>query len=499
MNNMFQVIKSIRARLTFWYSLLLLTTLVAFGLIAYTYSRRQLTDSLDISLSNEVQWVKGFIEPKGAKVKPSKRFATKKKAVQLSQVIETPEQDTLAMSEADEDIWNQIYEHALLNPKKTLIEVTDKKGAVIFRSFTIGEDSLLIGEAPLNTVQINTVKNERGEDLRVASTSTKINNIYVAYPLAEVREVLDNLFSIFLILIPIALAISIGGGWFFAYSSLRPVDNITKTVQKITAHNLDQQIPEHPVNDEIGRLVSTFNGMIVRLRQSFDQIRQFSLDASHELRTPLTIMRGEVELALRNPKENEEYRRVLASILDEVLRLSTIIENLLTLAKADYVQTEILFKEQVQLDELMAEINEDSEMLALKKNIHVVNVMNEKLIVNGDRLRLRQLLLNLVDNAIKYTPEDGSIFLSLEKENGYAKLTIKDTGIGIPVGEQAKIFDRFYRVDKARSRELGGSGLGLSIAKWITDIHKGRISVESEIDKGSAFCVLLPLNIEQGS
>jgi signal transduction histidine kinase len=119
--------------------------------------------------------------------------------------------------------------------------------------------------------------------------------------------------------------------------------------------------------------------------------------------------------------------------------------------------------------------------------------------VNGDRLRLRQLLLNLVDNAIKYTPEDGSIFLSLEKENGYAKLTIKDTGIGIPVGEQAKIFDRFYRVDKARSRELGGSGLGLSIAKWITDIHKGRISVESEIDKGSAFCVLLPLNIEQGS
>ncbi|MBI5476467.1 MAG: HAMP domain-containing protein [Ignavibacteriales bacterium] len=490
---MFSGLKSIRARLTFWYSLLLLSTLVAFGLIAYTYSRQKLTDSLDISLSNEVQWVKGFIEPKAAKVRPSKKFTMKKKNSKIDPITEEIPEDSIEMSQADEDIWNQIYEHALLNPKKTLIEVTDKKGNVIFRSFTVGEDSLPVNPAPLNTIQINTIKNERGENLRVASTSTKTNHIYVAYPLDELREVLENLFAIFLVLVPIALAISIGGGWFFAYSSLRPVDNITKTVQKITAHNLDQQIPKRSVNDEIGRLISTFNGMIVRLRQSFDQIKQFSLDASHELRTPLTIMRGEIELSLRNPKEGEEYRRVLASMLEEVIRLSTIIDNLLTLAKADHAQPEILFREHVNLNELLKELFEDSEMLALKKNISIKLIEKDQSVVNGDRVRLRQLMLNLVDNAIKFTPENGNVTLSLENENGFAVMSVKDNGVGIPVNEQKKIFDRFYRVDKARSRELGGSGLGLSIAKWIAELHKGKITVESEENTGSKFNVFIPL------
>lgn len=493
---MFAVMKSIRTRLTLWYSLLLLTTLVAFGLISYTYSRRQLTDSLDISLSNEVKWVKGFIEPKGEKVKPSRKFTLKKKTPSRNELKEIAEGDTLAMSEADEDIWNQIYQHALLNPKKTLIEVTDKKGAVIFRSFTVGGDSLPVGEAPLNTIQTATVRSERGEDLRVASTSTKRNKIYVAYPLAEVRELLDNLFSIYLILIPIVLAISVAGGWLFAYSSLRPVDNIIRTVQKITAHNLDQKIPGHYVNDEIGRLVSTFNGMIVRLRQSFDQVRQFSLDSSHELRTPLTILRGEIELALRKPKDNEEYRRVLASILEEVIRLSAIIENLFMLSKADSGQDEIHFKDEIHLDELMAEIYEDSEMLALKKNISVKYSPGVKLSISGDRVRLRQLMLNLVDNAIKYTHENGHVYLSLDKDGNFARITVRDTGIGIPAEDHARIFDRFYRVDKARSRELGGSGLGLSIAKWVAEIHKGRIEVESETGTGSIFSVYLPLNRE---
>ncbi|MBI4810062.1 MAG: HAMP domain-containing protein [Ignavibacteriales bacterium] len=409
---MFWWLKSIRARLTFWYSLLLLTTLIAFGLIAYTYSRQQLSDSLDLSLSNEVKWVKNFIEPKAGKVKPSKRFTIKKKTPNIRQQLPAVPPDSLEMSEADEEIWNQIYEHALLNPKKTMIEVADKKGAIIFRSFTVGEDSFVIGEAPLNTIKISTVKNGRGENLRVASTSTKVNNIYVAYPLAELNELLDNLFSIFLILVPIALAFSIGGGWFLAYKSLRPVDNVTKTVQQITAHNLDQQIPERRVNDEIGRLISTFNGMIVRLRKSFEQVRQFSVDASHELRTPLTIMRGEVELALRSPKENEEYHRILASILEEVIHLSTIIDNLLTLSKADLGQQEILFKERVNLKELMDELLEDGEIIAMKKNIFINLRNNENLLIFGDRSRLRQLLLNLIDNAVKYTPEKGRVDLN---------------------------------------------------------------------------------------
>ena len=490
---MFRWLKSIRARLTFWYSILLLTTLTAFGLIAYTYSRQQLTDSLDLSLRNEVKWVKNFIEPKAAKVKPSRKFISKKKTPPLSRELSAVNEDSTGMSEADEEIWNQIYEHALINPKKTMIEVTDKKGAVIFRSYTVGDDSLVIGEAPLNTIRINTVRTEDDNKLRVASTSTKANNIYVAYPLGELTELLDNLFSIFLVLIPIALAFSVGGGWFLAYKSLKPVDEVTRTFRQITARNLDQQIPERGVDDEIGRLVSTFNGMILRLKNSFSQVTQFSVDASHELRTPLTIMRGEVELALRNPKETEEYRRILASILEEVIRLSNIIDSLLTLSKSDIGQQEVLFKEQVDLKDLMAELYEDCEIIAMKKQISIELSHNEELSINGDRIRLRQLLLNLVDNAIKYTPERGRVTLSLERDNGFARIVIRDTGIGIAKDEHSKIFDRFYRVDKARSRELGGSGLGLSIAKWIAEMHKGRIEVESELDFGSAFLVYLPL------
>ncbi len=461
-------------------------------MIAYTYSRQQLSDSLDISLSNEVKWIKNFIEPKANKVKPSKRFTPRKKSTNINQFADVV-QDSLEMSEADEEIWNKIYEHALINPKKTMIEVTDKKGSVIFRSFTTIEDSFFVSEAPFDKIQIGTVKNAMGENLRIASTSTKHNNIYVAYPLLELKELLDDLFSVFLILTPIALAFSFGGGWFLAYKSLKPVDNITKTVQQITAHNLNQQIPERNIDDEIGRLISTFNDMIERLQRSFDEVRQFSIDASHELRTPLTIMRGEVELALRSPKGNEEYRRILASILDEVVHLSTIIDNLLTLSKSDLGQQEISFDERVNLKELMAEMLEDGEIIAMKKNISLSLIHTEDISIYGDRSRLRQLVLNLIDNAVKYTPEKGQVMLSLEKENGYAKIIVQDTGIGIPKGEQLKIFNRFYRVDKGRSREQGGSGLGLSIAKWIAEMHKGRIDVESEINKGSIFSIYLPL------
>ncbi len=489
---MFGWLKSIRTKLTLWYSFILLTTLGAFGLIAYTYSSQQLSDNLDRSLRNEVKWVKNFIESKSSKVKPSKKFSQQPKAPQQSDQQSAVNDDKNA-ADADDIVWDQIYEHALVNPKKTIIEVTNKYGAISFRSFPTQAESLDVGEVPLNTIKIQTLQNQKGTDLRVAATRTNDLDIYVAYPLSELTEALDNLFSIFLILIPVALTISVGGGWWLAYQSLKPVDEITRAVQEITAQNLDRRIPERSVNDEIGRLTSTFNQMITRLRNSFDQIRQFSADASHELRTPLTIMRGEVELALRYPKEPDEYRRVLVSNLEEVLRLSAIVDNLLTLSKAEFGRFEVLKEEDVALHDLVAELYDDCQMLATKKNIVIELAKNEKLTVRGDRIKLRQLLMNLVDNAIKYTPEQGRIVLTSVRENGFAKIHVKDSGIGIPKEDLQKIFDRFYRVDKARTRELGGSGLGLSIAKWIAELHNGRIEVESEPSKGSVFTVILPV------
>lgn len=488
---MFHFFKSIRTKLTLWYAFILLTTLAGFGLIAYTYSREQLSDNLDRSLRNEVKWVANIIEAKESKVQPSKKFGLLKKPAPVDQ--QQLLTDANEMTEADDQIWNQIYEHALLNPKKTMIEVT-RRGQILFRSFTVGEESLMVGNVPIDTIKIITVKNEQGDDLRVAATSNKSMYIYVAYPLAELTDALDNLFSIFLILIPIALAVSVGGGWFLAYTSLRPVDEITKTAREISAHNLDKRIPPRAVDDEISRLSSTFNEMIDRLRNSFNQIKQFSIDASHELRTPLTIMRGEVELALRNTKSEEEYRQVLVSNLEEILRLASIIDNLLTLSKADVNKPEVAL-ERVDMNNLISELYEDSEVIAMKKEIRVCLAKNENVEIIGDTIRLRQLFLNLLDNAVKYTPEHGTVILSSTKENGFVKVRVKDTGIGIPKEEQVRIFDRFYRVDKGRSREMGGSGLGLSIVKWITELHHGHVEVESSPGQGSTFTVSLPLRM----
>lgn len=317
--------------------------------------------------------------------------------------------------------------------------------------------------------------------------------VYVAYPISEINEVLASLFSLFIYFIPVALIVSVLGGYFLASRSFKPVDEITRIARAITAHNLDRRIQHSGVDDELGRLVATFNEMIIRLQHSFSQIQQFSIDASHELRTPLTIMRGELELALRAKHQTpKEYRQILSSALEETIRMTTIVENLLALTKEDLERSPTDFRD-VWLRQIVEELHEDSELLAENKKITVkVGTMDDALI-HGDPVRIRQLLLNLIDNAIKYTPEKGTVELSLTRENGNANVRVKDTGIGIPHEEQTKIFDRFYRIDKARSRDMGGSGLGLSISKWIAELHGGSISVESEIKKGSVFTVTLPL------
>lgn len=488
---MLSFFKSIRARLTLWYSLVVLATLVAFGLIAYTYSSRQLLENLDQSLSSEVQWVNKYLAPKGGKVKPSKKFTSKKKDASQPQSFPQLELQPAEFGDADDDFWTQIYAHALVNQRKTLVEVTDKRGTIIFRSMNNPEENLIIGEVPLNSVRVITMKADDGTDLRLAATTTENFNIYAAYPLADLRDMLDNLYAIFLILIPIAVGVSISGGWFLANKALRPVDLITKTARRITAENLHEQIPLHEINDELGRLILTLNGMISRLRESFDRIKQFTVNASHELRTPLTIMRGEVELALGSAKDPEEYRRVLVSNLEENLRLASIIDNLLILSRADLEEYDIPF-ETIDLRELVEELFEDSVIIALKKQIRIELVKSEDVVIKGDKTRLRQLFLNLIENAVKFTPGHGTVTISLERRHDVAIVSIRDSGIGISAEEQPKIFDRFYRVDKARSREIGGTGLGLSIVKWIAELHHGKIEVESKVNMGSTFTVKLP-------
>jgi heavy metal sensor kinase len=347
---------------------------------------------------------------------------------------------------------------------------------------TLGYDSIAVYTTTIH-----------GTKYRTAALRDKNFTTLTAYSLNDLADMLENLFSIFLYIIPIAVAFSIVGGLYLAHKALKPVHDVTTRARKITAANLDQSIPAREVDDEIGRLINTMNDMIERLHNSFEQVRQFSSDASHELRTPLTIMRGEIELALRSEKTSDEYKEVLASQLEEILRLKSIIDNLLTLGKAEKGALDMKLEE-VHLDSLIKDLYDDSELLAHSKHIHVELKKAEPVTIIGDKGRLRQLFLNLVDNAIKYTPDGGNVAISVERQNGSALVAVEDDGIGIPKEDIGRIFDRFYRVDKARSREMGGTGLGLSIAKWIAELHRGSIVVESELNRGSKFTVSIPIN-----
>ncbi|CAG0927203.1 partial putative sensor histidine kinase TcrY, partial [Planctomycetaceae bacterium] len=329
------IFRSVRTRLTLWYTLLLLSTLVVFGILAYYVTGETLSENLDFSLRAEARWMRDFIQPQASKIKPGKRsidMILNPRTRKPGPIAPTGE-DSLA-AESDE-IWNQIFRHSLQNTKKTYFQFSDARGRILHRSYSLGTDSLAVpdtlqpGNIMLTTVYLN------GEPVRVAATRDRNFTYTVGYPIGDLRELLDNLFSIFLILIPGAVAISVFGGLALAKKALQPVDEIATAARRITAENLDQVIPVRTGDDEIGRLTVTINDMIRRLHGSFAQVRQFSADASHELRTPLTVVRGEIELALRSKKTPEEYRRVLESALEEILRLTTIIDNLLTLAKAE--------------------------------------------------------------------------------------------------------------------------------------------------------------------
>lgn len=493
--------RSIRFKLTLYYSLIVSGTLIGFAVVAYYLTEQNLLSSLDRSLYNEVVWLKNFIEPRASRVKLKRqRIKPKQQAPNETQspIQPTRKSDEVEMKATDsvdvefDAIWNQIYEHTLLTPKKQIIQIKDRNGDLLYKS-GLGKEEITFDDVPQDITKLVTIWNAQGQPLRLAVSQDRTMKVFVAYPISEVNEVLANLFSIFLYLIPVAIVVSVGGGWFLASRSFKPVDAITRTARAITAHNLDQRIPSSGVNDELSRLVATFNEMISRLQLSFAQTQQFSSDASHELRTPLTIMRGELELALRSKKVTPDgYRKVISSALEETMHMSVIIENLLTLTKADKGLTP-LKNEDVWLRPIIHDLHEDCEILAERKSISVRLGTMDDALISGDAVRIRQLCLNLIDNAIKYTPENGSVEISLIREMRQAKIRVKDTGVGMPANEIPKIFDRFYRVDKARSRELGGSGLGLSISKWIAEIHGGSIQVESEVNVGSTFTVTLPL------
>lgn len=316
--------------------------------------------------------------------------------------------------------------------------------------------------------------------------------VQIATHLKSMQKTLENFRINILLAILITLFLGSLGGWFLSRRGLSPIRVIIDATNRITATNLKQRLPVPHSGDEIDHLVNTINHMIARLEASFKKITQFSADVSHELRSPLCSLKGETEVTLSQERSIEEYRNVLAKNLETFDSLNNTIEDLLLLSKADSGDVPLDLTT-IRLDNLLSNLYDLFKVLADQKNIAFTTSLMERLEIKGDKTKLQQLFSNLIDNAIKYTPAGGKINLSLKNQPNQIEVIVKDSGIGIPENALPHICDRFYRVDKSRSKATGGTGLGLSICKWIVQAHQGEIKAASTPGKGSVFTIILPL------
>ena len=468
----------LRAQLTLWYGASLFTVLISFGLLLYGVLARNLYRSVD------------------------------QKLLALAQVVAESSVRNF-LRPGYNDFARLLEEFFGVPAAGQFIQVLDPSGNVGSRSQNLVRQNLPVspmalkravhgGEAVYETYEGQIAR------LRLLTYPVMVrgrvrNVVQVASSLASAAETLRQVLWILAVGIPAFLLLALIGGWFLVGRALEPVDSVVAAIRDLDASTLDARIPEGRGTREVQELAESFNALLARLEDAFRKVREFTADASHELRTPLTVLRGEAEVALRQTRSAEEYQQVIVSSLEEAHRMGRIVEDLLLLAKGDLGEASVE-KVPVDLARLLEEIGAHASMLAEAKGLSFASAGGPELTVLADPLRLRQLFWNLLDNAVKYTPEGGRIFLSyVRTEEGWVRVTVKDTGIGIPPEDLERIFERFYRVDKHRARAQGGSGLGLAICEWIARIHGGRIEVRSTVGRGSSFMVHLPTMATQES
>jgi two-component system, OmpR family, sensor kinase len=460
----------LRLRLTLWYGSALAIVLVIFSIVLYAITARNLRNSVDQSLEETATTAVRSLEDRGF-------LPLIDEEALLSQFPE------LARIDKFFQIFSPSGTITIRSPNIKQHEVPLSRAALetTVKGQTIFESAKYPNEPPLRLISVPIIY--RGTLLYIVQVGTSMESI---------EDTLRRFLVLLTIAVPIALAVSLAGGWFLAGRALRPVDAITLAAQRIAAGDLSQRLTMSRAPDEIGRLAGTFNDMIGRLDASFRQIRQFTSDASHELRTPLTVMKGETELVLRRPRPLEDYQSVLDSNLEEIDRMTHIVDELLFLSRADMgeVKMESL---PIALESLVEDIHRQATLLGQDRNVEVVLGTIMPAVVQGDELRLRELLLNLVENAVKYSHPGGKVEIALVRDPHQARLSVTDHGIGIPPQDHQRIFNRFFRTDEARAHTKKGTGLGLAICAWIAESHKGRVEVRSEPGQGATFTVILPL------
>jgi heavy metal sensor kinase len=380
-----------------------------------------------------------------------------------------------------------------------LVEVRAADGRVLYRNERLGNQAL--GGNPMQGegeggYSIRSARLANGTTVRMASRRHALDGhpllIRLGYSEQPIWARVEELAVATLLAVPIVLALAGLGGYLLAKRALTPLEEMAERAEEITSERLSERLPIGEVDDELGHLARVFNKLLARLEQSFEQLRRFTSDASHELRTPLASIRSVGEVALQKDGSREEYRDTIGSMLEEVNRLTALVDSLLTISRADAGRIQ-LRPTVFSVMDLAREAAGLFEVLVEDKNQRITVQGDEGVKVKGDRVFLRQALVNIIHNAVKYSPAEGAITVRVEHEpEGSIRVDVVDSGPGIAPEHAAKIFDRFYRVDESRSRGAGGAGLGLSIAQWAVRVHGGDIHLRATPGSGCTFQICLP-------
>ncbi|MEW5978504.1 MAG: ATP-binding protein [Acidobacteriota bacterium] len=487
---------SLRTRLTLWYVGVLAFVLLLFSTVVYGLWVRSLNQRLDNGLRATLESIAHALE--------------RELAEDLSQVEEIAKAEGVTRTEAETALEKEATFSTVEDLQFThqAIAVFDAHNRLLVAKPTadnvhaaLPSFDLIPGES-VNTFTVWSNEGEANYGLRVAvqrvrATPSNSYLIVVAQSLKANAEELRLLRRVFYLTVPLTILFAGCGGFLLVRKALVPVRSMSERARCISAENLEERLPVSNPRDELGKLADTFNELLTRLKTSFDQQRQFMADASHELRTPLSVLHTTAEVILEQPRRTEaEYRDALRLIDTQARRLTRVVEDMFTLARADAGRYPI-HQGHFYLDELVRETAHAAQILAARKEVSVEVRAAVESPFCGDEDLLRRMLLNVLDNAIKFTPAGGNVRVSLARNNSGCEIVVEDSGTGIPSEAQANIFERFYRADKARPRvesnEGSGAGLGLSIARWVAEAHKGRLELRHSDESGSVFVASLPI------
>jgi len=451
----------IRVRLTAWYLAVLCVCLAVLGSVIFLGARASVGNIVDSDLQARLVATRSFAEQH-------------------------------IPSDSPAELQDEFQEFSASQPGGVLLQIRNQAGAWVFQSLSMQKYGIELAPTPAEEARFTNAARGNHSFRIITGTIAVRGNTYavqIATDTTNFALILERLKWLLLISTPLAIVLALAGGYWLSSRALAPVKRVTETARSISPEELSRRVEVPQTGDEMQFLAETLNAMLARIESSFKRMTQFTADASHELRTPIAIMRTTAEIALRQKRDDEAYRKALQEVLEEAERTSSLVDDLLTLARADSA-TQQLALSPTNVAEVLEIAFSKTKFLAAEKAVAVsMEIVRRDIWTQGNQEALVRLFVVLFDNAVKYTPARGRVSAGLDLVASRVVFRIEDSGIGIAPEDLPHIFERFYRADKTRTRKQGGFGLGLAIAKWIAEAHDAEIRVESTVGQGSIFTV----------